>query len=64
MRITPADLRIVRRGGLTVRFAALGPVAYVVAELTPAGSAGTSFEASCTDPHWGLVLNGEVDGRA
>ena len=60
MRITPADLRIVRRGGLLVRFAALGPVAYVVAELDDAGSAGTALEAPCANPHWGLVLAGKL----
>jgi mannose-6-phosphate isomerase-like protein (cupin superfamily) len=60
MRITPADLRIVRRGGLLVRFAALGPVAYVVAELDEAGSAGTALEAACVNPHWGLVVVGEL----
>jgi quercetin dioxygenase-like cupin family protein len=61
MRITAADLRIVRREGMTVRFAPMGPVAYVIAELTSAGSAGTSFEAPCTEPHWGLLLHGEMD---
>jgi hypothetical protein len=60
MRITPADLRIVRRGGLLVRFAALGPIAYVVAELDEAGSVGTALEAACANPHWGLVLAGDL----
>ncbi len=61
MRLTPADLRIVRRGGLIARFAPIGPVVYVVVELNEAGTTGTSLEALCTTPHWGLILSGEMD---
>lgn len=61
MHLTPADLRIVRRGGLIARFAPLGPVVYVVVELSEKGSAGTSLEEPCTTPHWGLILSGEMD---
>ena len=61
MRLTPADLRIVRRGGLIARFAPIGPVVYVVVELSEAGTSGTSLEAPCTTPHWGLILSGEMD---
>ncbi len=34
---------------------------YIVAELGQAGSAGTSLEEPCTNPHWGLILSGEMD---
>lgn len=61
MRLTPADLRIVRRGGLIVRFAPIGPVVYTVVELDEPGSTGTSLEAPCTSPHWGLILSGEME---
>jgi quercetin dioxygenase-like cupin family protein len=35
-------------------------MAYVLAELPGAGSAGTSLEAPCERPHWGLVVDGEL----
>ena len=41
MRVAPRELRAVRRDGLLVRFAMLGPVAYVEVEVPPEGSAGS-----------------------
>ena len=61
MRLTQADLRIARRGGLVARFAPMGPVVYAVVELAETGSGGTSLEAPCTKPHWGLILSGEME---
>ena len=48
------------QGGLLVRFAMLGSMAYVLAETPATGSAGTSLERPCTDPHWGFVIEGEL----
>jgi quercetin dioxygenase-like cupin family protein len=61
MRITQADLRIVRRGGMTVRFAPMGPVVYLLVELGESGTAGTTLEAPCTSPHWALILSGDLE---
>jgi len=60
MHVSPEDLRVVRQGDLLVRFAPLGAVAYVLAELPRAGSPGTLLEAPCDRPHWGLVVDGEL----
>ena len=60
MHVAPQDLRVVRQGDLLVRFAALGPVAYVLAEVPATGSLGTSLEQPCEQPHWGLVVDGDV----
>ena len=35
-------------------------MAYVLAELPDAGSAGTSLETPCDRPHWGLVVDGAL----
>jgi quercetin dioxygenase-like cupin family protein len=61
MRVTQADLRIIRRGGLTVRFASMGPVVYLMVEVAETGTAGTTLEAPCTNPHWGLLLSGDLE---
>jgi hypothetical protein len=60
LHVAPQDLRVVRRGELVARFATLGQVAYVLAELPRTGSAGTSLEEPCVQPHWGLVVDGEL----
>jgi quercetin dioxygenase-like cupin family protein len=60
LHVAPADLRTVSQGGLIVRFAMLGSMAYVLAETPAAGSADTSLERPCTDPHWGFVIEGEL----
>lgn len=60
MHVAPEDLRVVRQGDLLLRFAPLGAMAYVLAELPRAGSAGTSLEAPCDQPHWGFVLDGQL----
>ena len=67
MHVTPSELRILRQDGIQIRFALLGELAYVHAEVPATGSDGTSLETPCTRPHWGFVLDGEVavevDGR-
>jgi quercetin dioxygenase-like cupin family protein len=60
MHVAPVDLRAIRQNGLVVRFAMLGPMAYVLAEIPASGSSGTSLEQSCTQAHWGFVIEGEL----
>lgn len=60
MHVAPEDLRVVRQGDLLLRFMPLGAVAYVLAELPRAGTPGTTLEAPCDRPHWGLVVDGEL----
>ena len=60
MHVAPIDLRAVRQDGLKLRFALLGSMAYVLAEVPDSGSAGTSLERPCVQPHWGMVVDGEV----
>ena len=66
MHVAPADFRSVRSRGVTLRFAILEDIAYILAEL-PSGSAGTALEESCERPHWALAARGsievEVDGQ-
>ncbi len=67
MHVTPSDLRMLRQDGTVIRFALLESMAFVLAEVGSTGSAGTSLERPCTNPHWGFVVAGdvafEVDGR-
>ena len=54
------------RTGITVGFAMLGPMAYILAEVPRTGSSGTSLERPCDRAHWGFVIDGEmtfVSGR-
>ena len=60
MHVAPADLRSLRQDGILVRFAMLGPMAFVFAEIPSSGSVGTTLEKPCTDPHWGFVIDGEL----
>lgn len=60
MHVTPTDLRTVRQDGTIVRFALLGSMAFVIAELPASGSHGTALEEACTRPHWGFVVDGDV----
>jgi quercetin dioxygenase-like cupin family protein len=60
MHVAPIDLRAIRQGGIAIRFAMLGSMAYVMAEIPESGSAGTSLEQPCTQPHWGFVIDGEL----
>jgi quercetin dioxygenase-like cupin family protein len=60
MHVAPVDLRSLRQGGLVLRFAMLGEMAYVFAELPATGSAGTSLETPCSQAHWGFVIEGEL----
>jgi quercetin dioxygenase-like cupin family protein len=61
MHVGPADFRSVRRGGLLLKFAILGEVAYVLAEVPAGGSAGTVLEDACERPHWAFVVSGAVE---
>lgn len=63
MHVTPADFRSVRASGTTLRFAVLGDVAYVLAELPETGSAGTQLEEPCRRAHWAFVLEGDIELR-
>jgi quercetin dioxygenase-like cupin family protein len=60
MHVAPAELRSLRQGGLALRFAMLGEMAYVFAELPATGSTGTSLETPCSNAHWGFVIDGEI----
>ena len=60
MHVAPVDLRSLRQGGLRLRFAMLGEMAYVFAELPATGSTGTSLETPCAQAHWGFVIEGEL----
>jgi quercetin dioxygenase-like cupin family protein len=60
MHVAPVDLRAVQQDGLRIRFALLGSMAYVLAEVPAAGSVGTSLERPCQQPHWGMVIDGEL----
>ena len=60
MHVAPIDLRAVRQDGLKIRFALLGSMAYILAEVPESGSAGTSLEHACVQPHWGMVVDGQV----
>jgi quercetin dioxygenase-like cupin family protein len=61
MHVGPAEFRSIRRDGLLLRFAILGEVAYVLAEVPPAGSAGTALEDGCERPHWAFVVSGALE---
>jgi len=67
MHVAPVDLRAIRQNGTLIRFAMLGAMAYVLAEVPASGSSGTSLEQPCTLAHWGFVIEGELtyvaDGR-
>jgi quercetin dioxygenase-like cupin family protein len=60
MHVATSELRAVSGGGLLLRFAVLGDVAWVVADIPAHGSADTSLEDPCVRSHWGIVLEGEV----
>ena len=59
MHVAPHEFRAVRAGPITLRFAELGPVAFVLADI-PSGSAGTLLEQPCERSHWGFVLEGQI----
>jgi mannose-6-phosphate isomerase-like protein (cupin superfamily) len=61
MHVTARQLRTVRRGGLILRFAQLGPVAFIVGEFPETGTAGTTLEELCVEAHWSIVLSGTLD---
>jgi mannose-6-phosphate isomerase-like protein (cupin superfamily) len=61
MHVAPADLRLLRREDVLLRFAVLGDIAYVQVELPPGGSTGTFLEQACERPHWAFVVSGSVE---
>ena len=61
MHVAPAGFRVVRRDGVTLRFAQLGPIVYVVAEFPASGSRGTFAEEWCERPHWAMTVAGDVE---
>lgn len=61
MHIAPAELRSVRRDGVSLEFAVLGAMAWVVAEFPATGSRGTFAEAWCQQPHWGVTIGGDLE---
>jgi hypothetical protein len=66
MHVAPDGLKTVRQDGITLGFAMLGPMAYILAEVPSTGSSGTSLERPCDRAHWGFVIDGEmtfVSGR-
>ncbi len=68
MRVSPKMLQGVRRGEMLVRYALLGPVAFVHADLPKAGTAGTGLDEPCAMQHHGIVIRGSLiavfeDGR-
>jgi quercetin dioxygenase-like cupin family protein len=63
MHVAPVDLRPLRQGGIVLRFAMLGEMAYVFAELPATGSSGTSLETPCTQAALGLRDRGRADVR-
>jgi mannose-6-phosphate isomerase-like protein (cupin superfamily) len=68
VRIGPAELQAVQRAGMLTRFAVLGPVIFVMADLPESGTAGTGLDIECLREHHGLVMRGSftvhhADGR-
>jgi len=68
VRVSPRELQGVRRAGMLTRFALLGPVAYVLADLPAEGTPGTGLDEPCLVDHHGIVLRGTFrvhhdDGR-
>jgi hypothetical protein len=60
MRVSLRELKGVSQGGLLVRYAVLGEIAFALAELPETGTTGTSLEEDCEQEHWGLILSGDV----
>jgi quercetin dioxygenase-like cupin family protein len=60
MHVSPVDLRTLRQDGILIRFATLGSLAYVQAEIPDGGTAGTSLDRPCAEAHWGFVISGEL----
>jgi quercetin dioxygenase-like cupin family protein len=61
MLVTLAELRVLRRGALTLRVARFGDVALVLAETGPDGTSGTTLEDPCDASHWAIVLGGSLE---
>ena len=60
MHVAQVDLRATPPGRHRLRFAMLGQMAYVFAEIPASGTAGTSLEQPCSQAHWGFVIEGEL----
>lgn len=69
MRISLTGLQAVRRAGMLTRYAVMGPVVLVLADLPADGTDGTGLEERCVTDHHGLVSRGTLtvrfeDGRS
>jgi len=60
VRVSLRELKGVSQGGMLLRYALLGPAAFVFAELPASGTAGTTLEDWCELEHWGLMLEGSI----
>jgi quercetin dioxygenase-like cupin family protein len=60
MHVALPDLRALRHGGLVIRYAILGSIAFVLVEVPDSGSAGTSIEQPSRQAHWALVIDGDL----
>lgn len=63
MHVALPDLRALRQGGLIIRYAMLGQVAFVLVEVPASGSSGTPIEQPSQQAHWALVIDGELTYR-
>lgn len=68
MRVSPAELQAVKRGGMLTRYALLGQVVFVLVELPSTGTDGTGLDQPCLTDHHGFVTRGtfsvhHADGR-
>ncbi len=63
LHVAPEYLRAVRQGGIVVRFAMLGSMAYVLAEIPKSGSSGTRHGATVRTPPLGLRRGRRADVR-
>lgn len=68
MHVAMPDLRALRQGGLVLRYAVLGSIAFVLVEVPETGSAGTTLETPSRQAIWAVVIDGELtyeaDGRS
>ena len=61
MHVSPPEFRAVRRDGVLLQYAVLGPVMYALADFPDGGSRGTFAEAWCETPHWALTARGDLE---
>lgn len=64
MHVAMPDLRALRQGGLVLRYAVLGSIAFVLVEVPETGSAGTTLETPSRQAIWAVVIDGELTYEA